>query len=194
MTEQGSQLPPALAQQFPVLVIAQVTGDTTVTRSAEAIRDALKDRDIHVVFAPGLEDGEIAVSSDPSYSCIILSWRLCKEAPEDALRIIQLARRRTEGVPILLSMNSASRSPVPLEFAENMDAFIWLPEDSPQFIAGRIEAAARRYLDSIKKVADSALISDKTATPVLAALTNSTYDGLCYNVQTTTRELSKSVP
>lgn len=46
-------------------------------------------------------------------------------------------------------MNSASRSPVPLEFAENMDGFIWLPEDSPQFIAGRIEAAARRYLDSI---------------------------------------------
>ena len=48
MTEQGSQLPPALAQQFPVLVIAQVTGDTTVTRSAEAIRDALKDCDINV--------------------------------------------------------------------------------------------------------------------------------------------------
>ncbi len=351
MTFQSNQLPPALAQQFPVLVIAPLTGDATVTRSAEAIRDALKERNINVVFAPGLEDGETAVSSDPSYSCIILSWRLCKEGPEDALRIIQLARQRTEGVPILLSMNSASRSPVPLEFAENMDGFIWLPEDSPEFIAGRIEAAARRYLDSIlppffgamvnfadtheyswhtpghtggtafmktavgrtfldfygeqmlrsdlsvsvgelgslndhsgpvaeaerhaarvfgadytffsvggssasnliilhsavaddvvlvdrnchkslnyalnmsgsipvymkprrnargligpvpasemspeavkKKVADSALISDKTTTPVLAALTNSTYDGLCYNVQTTTRELSKSVP
>jgi len=45
-----------------------------------------------------------------------------------------------------------------------------------------------------QKIADSPLISDKTLQPVLAALTNSTYDGLCYDVQTTTRELSKSVP
>ena len=43
-------------------------------------------------------------------------------------------------------------------------------------------------------MAESTLISDKGVTPALAALTNSTYDGLCYNVQTTTRELSKSVP
>lgn len=344
-------LPPELAERFPVLVIAPMTGDETVARNAEAIRDALLEHEIHVVFAPSLEDGETAVSSNPSYCCIILGWRLCKDAPEDALRIIRLARRRTAGVPILLSMTSASRSPVPLEFAENIDGFIWLPEDSPEFIAGRIQAAAKRYLDSIlppffgtlvnfadtheyswhtpghtggtafmktavgrtfldfygeqmlrsdlsvsvgelgslndhsgpvaeaerhaarvfgadytyfsvggssasnliilhsavaddvvlvdrnchkslnyalnmsgsipvylmprrnargligpvpssemtpetvrRKVAESALISDKAVTPVLAALTNSTYDGLCYNVQTTTRELSKSVP
>jgi arginine decarboxylase len=35
--------------------------------------------------------------------------------------------------------------------------------------------------------------TNKQARPVLAVLTNSTYDGLCYNVQTTTRELSQSV-
>jgi arginine decarboxylase len=240
---------------------------------------------------------------------------------------------------------------VPLEFVENIDGFVWLPEDSPEFIAGRIQAAAKRYLDSIlppffgamvnfadtheyswhtpghtggtafmksavgrafldfygeqmlrsdlsisvgelgslndhsgplgeaeqhaarvfgadytffvingssasnqiilhsavadgdialvdrnchkslnyalnmsgavpvymmprrnargligpvpqsemapeavkKKLADSPLVDDKKAKPVLAALTNSTYDGLCYNVRTTTSELSKSV-
>jgi hypothetical protein len=48
MTYQSSQLPPALAQQFPVLVIAPLTADATVTRSAEVIRDALKDCDINV--------------------------------------------------------------------------------------------------------------------------------------------------
>ena len=36
-----------------------------------------------------------------------------------------------------------------LEIVENVDGFIWLPEDSPKFIAGRIQAAAKRYLDSI---------------------------------------------
>jgi lysine decarboxylase/arginine decarboxylase len=324
---------------------------TAVARSAEAIRDVMHANDLQTVVASSLEDGETAIRSDPAYSCIILAWGLCKKAPEEALRIINLARRRTAGVPILLAMSRASRSHVPLQFAENIDGFIWLPEDSPAFIAGRIQAAAKRYLDSIlppffgamvniagtheyswhtpghtggtafmktavgrtfldfygeqmlrsdlscsvgelgslndhngpvaeaerhaarvfgadytffsvggssasnlivlhsavaddvvlvdrnchkslnyalnmsgsipvymmprrnargligpvpgsemtpeavkQKVADSPLITDKDAIPALAALTNSTYDGLCYNVQTTTRELSKSVP
>ena len=344
-------LPHSLAQRFPVLVIAEVGSDTAVAHSAGEIRAALEARDIQVILAPSLEDGETVISADPAFSCIILAWGLCESAPEEALRVIKLARRRTAGVPILLTMSKATRSHVPLEFADNLDSFIWLPEDSPEFIAGRIQAAASRYLDSIlppffgsmvnfddtheyswhtpghtggtafmktavgrtfldfygeqmlrsdlsvsvdetgslndhsgpvgeaerhaarvfgadytffsvggssasnliilhsavaddvvlvdrnchkslnyalnmsgsiplymmprrnargligpvptaemtpeavmQKVAESALISDKTATPVLAALTNSTYDGLCYDVQTTTRELSKSVP
>ena len=74
---------------------------------------------------------------------------MSKTDPEQALRIIDLVRRRTSGLPIMLSMQRANRSHVPLEFVEKIDGFIWLPEDSPEFIAGRIEAAARRYLDSI---------------------------------------------
>ena len=351
MTAGNCPLPPVLARRFPVLIITHVMEVTAVARSAEAIRDVLHANDLHTVVTSSLEDGETAISSDPAYSCIILAWGHCKKAPEEALRIINLARRRTAGVPILLAMSRASRSHVPLQFAENIDGFIWLPEDSPEFIAGRIQAVAKRYLDSIlppffgamvnfadtheyswhtpghtggtafmktavgrtfldfygeqmlrsdlscsvgalgslndhngpvaeaerhaarvfgadytffsvggssasnlivlhsavaddvvlvdrnchkslnyalnmsgsipvymmprrnargligpvpgsemtpeavkQKVADSPLITDKTTTPVLAALTNSTYDGLCYNVQTTTRELSKSVP
>ena len=45
-----------------------------------------------------------------------------------------------------------------------------------------------------QKLVDSPLVADKTDQPVLAALTNSTYDGLCYHVRATTSELSKSVP
>ena len=351
MTAGNYPLPPSLAKRFPVLIITHVIEETAVARSAEAIRAVLHANDFHTVVASSLEDGETAISSDSAYSCIILAWGLCKKAPEEALRIIHLAHRRTTGVPILLAMSRASRSHVPLQFAEHIDGFIWLPEDSPEFIAGRIQAAAERYLDSIlppffgamvnfadtheyswhtpghtggtafmktavgrtfldfygeqmlrsdlscsvgvlgslndhngpvaeaerhaarvfgadytffsvggssasnliilhsavaddvvlvdrnchkslnyalnmsgsipvymmprrnargligpvpgsemtpeavrQKVADSPLINDKATTPALVALTNSTYDGLCYNVQTTTRELSKSVP
>ena len=351
MKSPARPLPSSLAKCFPVLVIARVDSDTAVARSAGEIRAVLEADDLRVILASSLEDGETAISADPSFSCIILAWALCKETPKQALSIIQLVRRRTAGVPVLLSMSKASRSHVPLEFAENIDGFIWMPEDSPKFIAGRIKAAASRYLDSIlppffgamvdfadtheyswhtpghtggtafmktavgrafldfygeqmlrsdlsvsvgetgslndhsgpvaeaedhaarvfgadytffsvggssasnlivlhsavaddvvlvdrnchkslnyalnmsgsipvymmprrnargvigpvprsemtpdaveRKVTESTLISDKTAAPVLAVLTNSTYDGLCYNVQATTRELSKSVP
>jgi arginine/lysine/ornithine decarboxylase len=37
-------------------------------------------------------------------------------------------------------------------------------------------------------------VEDKSVPPVLGVLTNSTYDGLCYNVQTTTAEMSKTLP
>ena len=38
---------------------------------------------------------------------------------------------------------------MPLEIVEQVEGYIWLPEDSPTFIAGRIDAAARRYLDTV---------------------------------------------
>jgi len=149
MTSANLQLPAELAERFPVLVIAGVASDTAVARSAEAIRDALEADGFPVFMVPSLDDGKTAISADPSYSCIIMAWGLCKADPEKALQIIKLARRRTAGLPILLSMSEAYRSRVPLEFVENIDGFIWLPEDSPEFIAGRIQAAAKRYLDSI---------------------------------------------
>ena len=149
MTSANLQLPAELAERFPVLVIAGVASDTAVARSAEAIRDALEADGFPVFMVPSLDDGKTAISADPSYSCIIMAWGLCKADPEKALQIIKLARRRTAGLPILLSMSEAYRSRVPLEFIENIDGFIWLPEDSPEFIAGRIQAAAKRYLDTI---------------------------------------------
>jgi len=352
MTSANTSLPAELAQRFPVLIIAELSSDNTVARSAEAIRAALKAHELDVVMANTLDDGETAVNSASDYSCIILAWGLSKTNPEQALRLIDLVRHRTVGLPIMLAMQRANRSRVPLDFIENIDGLIWLPEDSPEFIAGRIQAAAKRYLDSIlpplfgamvnfadtheyswhtpghtggtafmktavgktfldfygeqmlrsdlsisvdevgslndhsgpideaerhaarvfgadytffsiggssssneiilhsavtdddivlvdrnchkslnyalnmsgaipvymmprrnprgligpvpqsemtpemvqQKLADSPLVADKSAQPVLAALTNSTYDGLCYHVQTTTTELSKSVP
>ena len=38
---------------------------------------------------------------------------------------------------------------VPLEIVEQVEGTIWVPEDSAPFIAGRIDAAARRYLDTV---------------------------------------------
>ena len=149
MVSNGTPLPPNLSQRFPVLSVADVTGDTAVARSAAAIRAALEEKDIQVVTAKSLDDGETAIRSDPGFSCIVMSWALCKENLDKTTAIIRLAHRRAAHLPIMLAMSKASRSRVPLEIVENVDGFIWLPEDSPKFIAGRIQAAAKRYLDSI---------------------------------------------
>jgi arginine decarboxylase len=74
-----------LAQKFPVLVIAGSASDSSISRSVVAITDALEQDDTSVVFAHSLEDGEIAVSADPGFSCVVLSWGLCRDNPEAAL-------------------------------------------------------------------------------------------------------------
>ena len=149
MSSVTNPLPPALAEKFPVLVIAGGETESSIERSVVAITEALEQTDTPVIFANSLEDGEIAISSDPGFCCVVLGWGLCKENPDEALAVVRLANRRCAGLPIMLAMNKTNRSHVPLELVEQIDSFIWLPEDSPRFIAGRIQAAAKRYLDSI---------------------------------------------
>jgi arginine decarboxylase len=142
-------LPPEMAAAFPILVIAELATGSAEARSAQAIGDRLRARELQIITATSLSDGETAVASDAGFSCVVLSWGLCAADLDQGLRVIDLVRRRTAGLPILLAMTREDRSRVPLAYIENMDGFIWLPEDSPDFIAGRIQAAAKRYLDSV---------------------------------------------
>lgn len=151
MSHSQTPLPAALAQRYPVLVAAPFQGheDSYVTQSARAVAQALDAHDMAVQVVGALDDVETAFRADPAFSCVILGWGLCEQDLERALRIIRLIRRRTAQLPVMLGMSQAHQSRVPLEFVEEIDGFIWLPEDSPEFIAGRIAAAARRYLDTI---------------------------------------------
>lgn len=144
-------LPASLAQRYPVLIVvnAQQNPDSIVIRSAEAVAQALQQHGLGVTRVSSLEDAEIAFRANPAYCCVILGWGACEGNLPQAMSLIQLIRQRTAQLPIMLGMSQAHHSQVPLEFVENIDGFIWQPEDSPDFVAGRIEAAARRYLDSI---------------------------------------------
>ena len=147
----SQSLPPALAQRYPVLIVAnnQGYGDSVVYNSAQAVMRALNEHDLEVELVRSLDDAEVAFLASPAYCCVILGWGLCEQDLDGALKVIQLIRRRTAQLPLLLGMTQAHQHRVPLEFIESIDGFIWLPEDSPEFIAGRVAAAAKRYLDSV---------------------------------------------
>lgn len=149
MSPASTALPHDIARAFPVLVAAEVVPDRAEARNAREIEQRLQAKDLRVVWASSLFDAETALASDAGFSCVVLSWGLCAGDLAPGLRVIDLIRRRTSGLPILLAMTREDRSRVPLAYVENMDGLIWVPEDSPDFIAGRIEAAARRYLDTI---------------------------------------------
>ncbi|RRV04588.1 arginine decarboxylase [Pseudomonas sp. v388] len=151
MSHSQTRLPQELAQRFPVLIVADTRQHqgSIILRSVEAIADVLREHELSVQLADSLREAQIAVTANPAWCCVIVGWGLCEDNQDEALQLIRLIRRRMARVPLMLGMSEAHRGQVPLAIVEHIDGFIWQPEDSPEFIAGRIETAARRYLDSL---------------------------------------------
>ena len=153
MASSQTPMPEALAAGFPVLVVAaRAEQDSAIARSAEEIQAALEALGRRVVLAHSLDDAEAAVESHPALSCVVLGWGLAAasdEALAQTKRILGRIRQQAASLPVLLGARRGATREVPLEIVEQVEGYIWLPEDSPTFIAGRIDAAARRYLDTV---------------------------------------------
>ncbi|HTO69749.1 MAG TPA: Orn/Lys/Arg decarboxylase N-terminal domain-containing protein [Myxococcota bacterium] len=153
MPHTTTPMPAALASNFPVLVVgARGPEDSAVARSAAEIVDALRALGRPVLAANSLADAEAAIESHPALSCVVLAWGLAAAddaAVEQTKRILARIRRQAANLPVLIGASRAATRQVPLEIVEQVEGYIWVPEDSASFIAGRIEAAAKRYLDTV---------------------------------------------
>jgi arginine/lysine/ornithine decarboxylase len=83
-----------------------------------------------------------------------------------------------------------------LNYALNMSGAIPVylkPRRNARGVIGPVPPGELEPAEVRRKIEQSPLVKDKKKKPVLAVLTNSTYDGLCYDVEHTTRVLSRSV-
>ncbi|EGR2044907.1 arginine decarboxylase [Vibrio parahaemolyticus] len=142
-------LPNRLSSQFPILLVTDVNNNNASRKSVEDIKNHLEKDNLNIEVCNSINDFSTFTSSSPAYSAVIVSWSLCKSNQEFALKIIANLRSRCSGIPVLLGMSKEHSSSISLPFIEAMDGVIYVPEDSPKFIAGRIKAAAKRYLDTI---------------------------------------------
>jgi arginine decarboxylase len=149
----SSPMPDELASHFPVLIVgARVEADSAVGRSVAEIRSALEVLGRPVVVSYTLDDAEAAVESHPALSCVVLAWGLASASDaslEQTKRILRRIRSQASELPVLVGASRGATRQVPLEIVEQVEGYIWVPEDSAAFIAGRIDAAARRYLDTV---------------------------------------------
>jgi arginine decarboxylase len=67
------------------------------------------------------------------------------------------------------------------------------PRRNPRGLIGPVPASELEPEAVQRKLRESPLLKGRVRKPVLAVLTNSTYDGLCYDVEHTTRVLGESV-
>jgi arginine decarboxylase len=123
--------------------------ETAIGRAAEAIAGGLAGRNCEVVRALSFEDGQAIVGSDASLRAVLVNWHLGTEgktAHEEAPALLRKLRERHPHVPVFMTADrKLVKGHMTIEIAEMVDEFVWLLEDTPDFVAGRVMAAMERY-------------------------------------------------
>lgn len=133
-----------------LLVSDELGDDTSVGRAARTLAEDLAERQIDVIRSHSADDARAVIGADASIQCVLLDWDL-HDDPEHAgaMAVLNETRARHAALPVFLLANRHAASAVPAEAMEQADDFIWLLEDSPDFIGGRIVAAIRRYREQV---------------------------------------------
>ena len=137
-----------------VLLVASEVGrtDSVSDRAMERLVDAIGEEGYEVVRTSTPEDGLSLVTSDPSYSAILLDWDLEGDNQFDeraAMQILRSVRRRNKKVPIFLIADRTLVSELPLEVVKQVHEYIHLFGDTPAFIANRVDFAVERYHEQL---------------------------------------------
>jgi arginine/lysine/ornithine decarboxylase len=124
--------------------------DTPHGRAIRRIVEGLEDYGIRVADVASPADARAAYSNLPAVSCILINWNLggdTERRHKDTVRLIHEIRERNEHIPIFLMAEPTSETPVALtvNIIREISEYIYVMDDTPEFIAGRIMAAARRY-------------------------------------------------
>ncbi len=130
-----------------ILIIYEGINDNTArARAVRELKDALAEQNAMIVTAESHEDAEAVLSTDPTIQCVLL--KLNHKEDKDyvkALDLLKVLRSHNEDVPVFLLAGRTAASKVPTGILENVNDFIWILEDTPDFICGRILAAVKRY-------------------------------------------------
>ena len=131
-----------------ILVVSpQLAPDTTLARAGIALVESLRGRGFEVILARSAVDGVAAIRSDPLIGAVIVGADL--DATGGAEQVLHAYRSSNDRAPTFLFGARSQVPGIPLSTLRLANEFIWLAEDTTTLIAGRIEAAMRRYRESL---------------------------------------------
>lgn len=136
-----------------VLLIAGTKAQESATiEMIQRIVDAISEMGHAVQWASSLAGGKAFLEDEAGYGCILLDWDLPGGETVEAraaIDVVRAVRRRNRDIPIFLMAGRTQLQEIPLEVVEQVGEYVWLFEDTPQFVAGRVDYAIRRYNDAI---------------------------------------------
>ena len=135
-----------------VLVIDdELKQDSAEGHAVRAMVKAMELRNLDVVQAYSAADGMTAVTSDAAIHAVLIDWMLGDDDAnhKKAKALLDYIRERNDRIPVFLMAERRDSAKLPVEIMQRVDEFIWTLEDTAAFVSGRVEAAARRYVEEM---------------------------------------------
>jgi len=138
---------------LPILVVhdRNESGMTVHSAMGQIIKE-LEQSGLEVLEAESHEDGLHALGGHPEIGAVLVGWA-DGEAPPDAghgpSRLLAVARRRFDGLPVILMTEGLSVEDLSPEVAASLAGAIWLTEDTPEWVAGHIKKSMEHYRDRL---------------------------------------------
>ena len=110
-----------------------------------------------VIKARRIEDAEIAVQTDAAIGCMVVDWGK-KGLEGKASSLINLMRRRGLDMPIVMLVRGKRFEDVPIEVLDFIDGYIFLAEETPEFIAKNLVSRLKQYAETLKTPFFGALV------------------------------------
>ena len=110
-----------------------------------------------VIRARRIDDAAIAVQTDAAIGCMVVDWgKRGLEGKTAAL--INLMRKRGLEMPIVIMVRKKRLEDIPVEVLDYIDGYIFLAEETPDFIARNLVSRLKQYAETLKTPFFGALV------------------------------------
>src|ERR1700760_3952892 len=110
-----------------------------------------------VVRARRVDDAEIAVQTDAAIGCMVVDWGK-KGLEGKAASLINLMRKRGLEMPIVILVRGKRFEDIPVEVLDFIDGYVFLAEETPEFIAKNLVSRLKQYAETLKTPFFGALV------------------------------------
>ncbi len=129
-----------------LLIVDDEIGEESMTgRAVDVLMRELKRRNIEIVVAKHGDDAISVIKADPSLQCVLLDWDLGTQGHAASEAVLIALRKQNRKIPVFLLADRSVASTVPIISMSKVDDFVWLLEDTADFIGGRVQAAIEKY-------------------------------------------------
>ncbi len=130
--------------------------DLEGNRVAQIIQ-AIDRMGFQVVRARRVDDAEIAVQTDAAIGCMVVDWGK-KGLEGKAASLINLMRKRGLEMPIVILVRGKRFEDIPVEVLDFIDGYVFLAEETPEFIAKNLVSRLKQYAETLKTPFFGALV------------------------------------
>jgi len=110
---------------------------------------AVEKSGFEVVRARRVEDAELAIKTDAAIGCMIVDWGK-KGMNSKTAGLISYVRSRGLEMPIILLVRRKRFEDLPIDVLDNVDGYVFLAEETPEFIAKNLVSRLKQYAETMK--------------------------------------------